>query len=369
MKALQLKTLILLGLALTTLKSTVMGSQDKKYKVLKMVKISKTINVSADSLWSIIRQFDDVAIWASSMDKITLHGTPEFEGATCNSRTCESAQGFGKVDEKMTLFNDVKRELAYESTNGGPDFLLFGQNHWSVIDKGPNQSALKLDFEMHLKRFSGFFLSKVVKNSISKGMPVFFNDLKTYAETGEVSEAKKERLKKLAKNTKYKVIERTLKSDVINVPADSLWAILRKFDKVADWASTLNHSEGAGEVKFDGTTCNERVCKSDKNNFNEELTMFDDAKMELAYELKEGAPSFVKLASNHWVVREIGDHQSLVEMNVTIHLSKFMGFFLGGILTKTMTKQVRIVHKDLKVYAETGEVSEAKKAQVRKMKK
>lgn len=101
---------------------------------------------------------------------------------------------------------------------------------------------------------------------------------------------------------KYKVIEKTLKSDTINVPIDSLWAILREFDKVSEWTSTLDHSEGYGEAKFEGTTCNERVCESNNTKLVEELIMFNNDKKELAYELIEGAPSFVKFAQNHWKV-------------------------------------------------------------------
>lgn len=188
-----------IGLVLTTLSSIAMVEKGKKYKEIKMKKTSEVINVSADSLWSIIRQFNDVAIWSSNMDKITLYGEPEFEGASCNGRTCESSGVYGIVKEKMILFNDKTRELAYESVEGGPSFLLYGQNHWTVVEIGPNQSTLTLDFEMHLKRFSGFFLSGIIKNSIAKQMPHFFNDLKVYAETGEVSKAKKERLNKLEK--------------------------------------------------------------------------------------------------------------------------------------------------------------------------
>ncbi len=167
----------------------------------------------------------------------------------------------------------------------------------------------------------------------------------------------------------YKEIKRTLKSDIINVSADSLWTILRAFDKVSHWASALDHSEGAGKAKFEGTTCNERVCLQKNKKLVEELIMFNDENMELAYVMTEGAPGFVKLAKNHWTVHEISTNKSLVQMNVTMHLSKFMGFFLGGIITKEMTKQVATVLNDLKTYAETGEISETKKVQISKLKK
>ncbi len=170
----------------------------------------------------------------------------------------------------------------------------------------------------------------------------------------------------------YREIKRVLKSDVINVSADSLWAILRQFDKVGEWTSTLKHSEGTGEVKHEGATCNERICETNigkGNTVREELRMFNDKEKQLAYELTEGAPGFVKLATNHWVVEEAGPNQSTVTMNVTMHLSKFMGFLLGKSITKTMTKNVQIVLSELKTYAETGEVSETKKKQIAKLQK
>ncbi len=181
-----------------------MVKKEKKYKIIKTQKTSEAINVSGDSLWNIIRQFDDVATWSAAIDKITLHGEPEFHGATCNSRICENAKGYGTVHEKMTLFSDELRELAYESTEGGPGFLLYGKNHWTIIQLGPNQSALKMDIEMHLKGVAGFFLKGIIKRSINKEMPQFFNDLKCFAETGEVSDAKKQRKKKLEKRKETK---------------------------------------------------------------------------------------------------------------------------------------------------------------------
>ncbi len=167
---------------------------------------------------------------------------------------------------------------------------------------------------------------------------------------------------------KVKVINKTLKSEVINVSADSLWAILREFDKVAAWTSVLNHSKGGGEAKFEGTTCNKRICETkDNNKVVEELIMFSDERQELAYKLTEGAPGFVKYSKNRWIVSKIGANQSQVQMDVTMHLSRFMGFFLGGLITKEMTKQVTIFLNELKTYAETGEISEAKKEQLEKL--
>ncbi len=170
---------------------------------------------------------------------------------------------------------------------------------------------------------------------------------------------------------RYRIIERELSSDIINVSADSLWAICRQFDKGAEWTSTLRHSYGTGKPQHEGAPCSSRTCEIDGKGSKvvEELIMFSDENKELSYNLTEGAPAFITLANNHTRIVEVGDNQSKVEMNVTMHMKKFAGFFLGGLITRQMEKQVKIVMEELKIYAETGEVSEAKKKQLENQKK
>lgn len=200
MKAKSLKTLLLLGLTITALNSTVMAQTEKKYKEVNILKTSEVINISADSLWKIVRQFDQVGVWFSSIDHAEVSGEPEFEGATCSERTCYvNLRGYSEVHEKLTLFDDPKRELAYAFTGGGPSFLLFAGNHWSVSEVGPNQSVLTMEATMRLKRFAGFLFGGKLKRTIEKSLPESLNELKVYAETGEVSEAKKARIQALKK--------------------------------------------------------------------------------------------------------------------------------------------------------------------------
>lgn len=175
--------------------------------------------------------------------------------------------------------------------------------------------------------------------------------------------------KGMAQKKKHKIINETLISEIIDVSADSLWAICREFDKTAEWTSTLNHSYGTGEPQLKGATCSSRTCETNlgkRNKVIETLIMFSDEKKELAYNLTEGAPDFIMLASNHWKIIDVGPNQSKIEMRVTIKMKKIAGFFLGGLITKQMKKQVTIVLEELKIYAETGEVSRAKKEQIEK---
>lgn len=171
------------------------------------------------------------------------------------------------------------------------------------------------------------------------------------------------------KTRKYKEISITKSSEVINVSAEKLWAIARDFGNVGVWTSTLNSSEGVGAPEFEGATYSERVCHTNIKGFSEvheKLTMFNDANKELSYKVSHGLPGFVLLAQNHWTILEVGPNQSMVSMNSYMRLTKFMGFLLGGKMRKTALKALDTVLAELKIYAETGEVAETKKAQLKK---
>ncbi len=192
---------MLFGMAMSTLEVTTKTTVKDNYREIKISKISDTINVSADALWSIARDFENVGLWSSNVKLSTGSGTPAFEGAPCSNRTCH-VEGIGKysvVEEKLVYFDESKRELAYQLTDGGPGFLLLAQNHWTVLSVGPNQSKLKMDATMRLKKFMGFLLGNQLKKTILKAMPLAMQEIKTYAETGEVSAAKKAQIRRLKK--------------------------------------------------------------------------------------------------------------------------------------------------------------------------
>ena len=119
MKVQLFKTLLLSAIALTTLNSKVMAQQEKKYKEVKVYETSKIINISADSLWKIVKEFDNVGVFFSGIDHAEGSGLPEFEGATCSERTCYvNLKGYSEVHEKLTIFEllDVENNSGIELT-------------------------------------------------------------------------------------------------------------------------------------------------------------------------------------------------------------------------------------------------------------
>ncbi len=178
-------------------------NEKKKYKEVKVNATSEIIHVSADSLWNIVKQFDNVGVFLSGIDHAEGRGRPEFEGATCSERTCYvNLKGYSEVHEKLTLFNEKTKELAYEFTGGGPGFLLFAGNHWTIKETGPNQCKLEMNATMHLKKFAGTLFGGKLRKTIERELPKSMNEIKTYAETGEVSPEKKARMKELERKKK-----------------------------------------------------------------------------------------------------------------------------------------------------------------------
>ena len=362
---------MLFALFITAFNSKVMAQNKKKYSEIKTIRTSETINISADSVWNIIKH-PDISIWSTLLDSTDYFGPEIFEGITWSKRVSSvNSKGHHKSHEDLIVYTPESRIIRFASTKF-PKFIISNETQYEVIDTGHNKSVVKITTVMYMKKFQAFFLKKPMLKAINKNANGIFYDVKYYAEKGELSPSKKNRIQQLQKEelkqeSKFKIVKETLTSNIINVSADSLWAICREFDKTAEWTSTLNHSYGSGEFSFEGATCSTRTCETNigkGNKVTEELILFSDENRELAYNLTEGAPGFISLASNHWKVVEISKNQSRIVMDITMHMKPISGFFLSALITQQMKKQVRIVQNELKIYAETGEVSEAKKRQL-----
>ncbi|WP_188112156.1 SRPBCC family protein [Aquimarina sp. RZ0] len=370
------KILMLSALLMATSNSEVMAQQEKKYTELKTITTSEFINVSADTLWRIISD-PNISRWSTLIDSTEYFGEEIFKGVPWSKRTSMvNSKGHHESHEDLIFHDDSRREIKFASTKF-PGFIIANETHWKVIDNGPKQSLLRTTTIMKMKKLHAFFLKKTMLKAINRNGNGIYYDIKHYAENGKVSLSKANRIKELQKKqldkrTKNRIIKKTLRSDIINVSEDSLWKICREFDKTAVWTSTLHHSYGIGKPEHEGTTCSSRVCETNigkGNELVEKLVMFSDKNKELSYDLIEGAPGFIILANNHWKVIKVAPNQSKIEMNVTLHMKRFTGFFLHELITSQMKKEVNIVLSELKIYSETGKVPEAKRKQIEKQKK
>jgi len=192
---------VLTLLIMATITSTSMAQVPEKHKEIKMTKTSGIINVSADELWEIVGPgFNNVSEWASSVDHAVTSGQPKFEGATCSERTCDlNAKGFDKILEVITIYNPEDRILAFDVIEGLPGFVYVSNSHWAIKEIAPGQSQIVITVNIKAKRFMGTLMGGMFKANLNKAIPTIIQDLTIYAETGEISETKKERNKKLEK--------------------------------------------------------------------------------------------------------------------------------------------------------------------------
>ena len=171
---------------------------EKNFKEISVTRQSEPIAVSTDRLWEIIGPgFADVGKWATSIDYSEGSGNSSIDGAPCDERACDiSAKGFDKVGEKITKYDATNQKVSYRVLHGMPGFVKFAENNWEVVKVG-DKSALKMNLTMQLGKFMGAIMGGMFNRSLQKTFTGMFEDIKVYAETGDVSKAKKERMAKL----------------------------------------------------------------------------------------------------------------------------------------------------------------------------
>ena len=162
------------------------------------------INVSATQLWNLVGPgFIDVYKWSSNVDHAEGKGTSEFEGAVCDERFCSvNVKGFSSISEKLTLYNDTDMNLAYTVTEGMPGFVTKAVNNWTVVPLGDNTCKLVMKGEFGSKGLMGWMMNGMMEKKMNETLEMVLNDAKVYAETGQISLAKQERMDELTKKNK-----------------------------------------------------------------------------------------------------------------------------------------------------------------------
>jgi len=170
-----------------------------KYKEVKMSK-PVTINVSADALWEIIGPgFADAGKWSTAVDHSAGHGDGKFDGASCDTRSCDlSAKGFDSVNEKITEYDASNKTMAFDVIDGTPGFVTYLNNRTVVTDLGNGKSKAELQITMRMKPFMGWLLGGMLKKNLNNLLDSALEDLKVFAETGMPSARKQARMKKLS---------------------------------------------------------------------------------------------------------------------------------------------------------------------------
>ncbi len=120
---------------------------------------------------------------------------------------------------------------------------------------------------------------------------------------------------------------------MINASAEKVWRVLaHDFDTIGQWASAIPVSQAMADLPAPaGAQVGGRVCSTAVAGFaavQETFTYYDEPSMRFAYQATEGRPWFLKHAENHWMVRSLGLHTSLVETRAELDVRLFPAWFL-----------------------------------------
>ena len=143
----------------------------------------------------------------------------------------------------------------------------------------------------------------------------------------------------------------------INASANTVWRLLaHDFASIGQWASAIPSSIANTDLPVpEGAEVGGRVCSTAVPGFRdveESLTSYDEQSMRFAYQATQGRPWFLKHAENHWSVRTLGPHTSLVETRAEIALNTFPGVFLAPLLNYQMSRIGARTLEELKYYVE-----------------
>lgn len=189
-------------MATTITGASAQTKKKSKFKEIKETKTSGIFEASADQVWQIVGPgFDKAATWSRAVDHATTSGSPAFDGASCSNRTCElNASGFDRISETIIEYDPSERRLGYSVDSGLPGFVIYMANNWRIHEVSPNQSRVEMTVTIHLKPLMGTLMGNLFKKNVNKVLDEAIEDLKIYAETGEISQAKQKRLAELEHN-------------------------------------------------------------------------------------------------------------------------------------------------------------------------
>jgi hypothetical protein len=148
------------------------------------------IDAPAEQVWQIIGPgFADVSGWASAVETSRPSGGPGPGDAPCDGRICTvTATGFDHLTETLTHYDPATRSLTYRATRGMPRFVTLATNTWRVQPKPDGGSTFTMHATVHLAGV-GRAVAPLLRGYLLRVGRRTAGDLKSYAETGHVSDA------------------------------------------------------------------------------------------------------------------------------------------------------------------------------------
>lgn len=125
--------MISLALMLIAVFAPKLQAQDANAKV----SYSKVVEASADDVWTLVRQMDDIDKYSQAIGKVNWSGDHGVGG----QRICLPPKGKeGKFIEEIVAFSDNERSYSYKLIEGVPAQGMV--NTFKVVDLGYNRSMI-----------------------------------------------------------------------------------------------------------------------------------------------------------------------------------------------------------------------------------
>lgn len=163
------------------------------------VEKSITVDQPVSKLWQIMAtDYVKVSEWTStvSASKPNDAVTTTLEGAPTGGRVC-TAPGFGDIKETITHFDEKSKTFSYKAdASGMPGFVKGLGNTWSFRKLGPNKTEVAMRIQVDLNAFPGALMAPLMRAQMGRVGKITLEELKHYAETGQLHPRKVRALKK-----------------------------------------------------------------------------------------------------------------------------------------------------------------------------
>ncbi|MBX2870835.1 MAG: SRPBCC family protein [Saprospiraceae bacterium] len=190
----KIQLIALLSLALVGFNQTIMGQSKKK---LVEIQQSIYIDIPQEELWKITAEdFTKVDKWISGVN--LAEGTGQGVGA---ARTCTpSYKGFSQTTEKIIDFQPSS-SFTYQIVEGMPKMIRYATNTWKHEAKNEG-TQMTMQVKMEVKGLMGALMKGFMKRRMRNILKEALEELKLYAETGDLHERKISAMRKFTSKRK-----------------------------------------------------------------------------------------------------------------------------------------------------------------------
>jgi len=161
------------------------------------VKNGTEINTDSSKVWEVVGEnCVNIADWQRGINKSWNNETVEkkFEDAPTGGRFIDLGS-FGIYDERIIHFDSDKHEIIWSASGTKlPKFVTQLQNEIHITNIEEGKCRITSNITADMRGLGSVLMGSLLKKNFTKTVDGFLVDLKTYVETGQISEFKQKEL-------------------------------------------------------------------------------------------------------------------------------------------------------------------------------